>query len=645
MASLDEIYAAVQGRLPSFRPEMAGWPNSEGYLAMLQHQLFDTLGVESGGALSAALGDLEEFSSARLLQLAKSRKELEILLSSGECGPSSNSGSRDNANECQRWRRALALLLRILALDPAAVADEPGELWRFRLATATALTFCEPRTRMADKQPIDPLQRYTAFRDWQLAGCLCPGFAKLTAWEMRYVVQSWCDETELEWARSNVRDDCRDRKCLGQAHCMVQYRDKNSVGESVHGPNFYGGRPITLAEMAATGGVCGAVSKFTTGVCQAFGAPAMPVGQPGHCAYIWQTADRKWALVNDISGWGKSCKHDDIQICWGDQAWLVPLMQVCQSDFKQYAKSERLRTLAALAGDSGLLLAALKECPCNWPAWLELINAAQLDRQPKDWVIAEWEARQQQENEHIKIEVAHGKRVKACDCHERAANVVDGTGSEWWTGQTTAWLEIDLGDVFHIHEVKIQWWGISVAKRFSLLFAVDNDAPFAEARNHVGVPGPSDEYNGWTTLPVSGAGPARRLRLELADGRMDPWGKNMLFGIRQVLVSGTPARSFADRVPRTAEGLLPLLAKDLLAPEGGPLQADVAAVALAELRQRFPGNTENGAALEEPVSHDSSQPPWTCSACTFEHHGHKARWLACEMCGTERCGDSTQADA
>ena len=49
--------------------------------------------------------------------------------------------------------------------------------------------------------------------------------------------------------------------------------------------------------MCRTGGVCGAVSKVAAGMSQAWGVCAMPVGQPGHCAYIWQR--RKWIDDDD----------------------------------------------------------------------------------------------------------------------------------------------------------------------------------------------------------------------------------------------------------------------------------------------------------------------------------------------------------
>ena len=55
--------------------------------------------------------------------------------------------------------------------------------------------------------------------------------------------------------------------------------------------------------MCCTGGVCGAVSKVAAGMSQAWGVCAMPVGQPGHCAYIWQR--REWINDEDNRGSGE----------------------------------------------------------------------------------------------------------------------------------------------------------------------------------------------------------------------------------------------------------------------------------------------------------------------------------------------------
>ena len=100
----------------------------------------------------------------------------------------------------------------------------------------------------------------------------------------------------------------------------VSYTDVDGRGISVHDPaEFYDGKPVTLMLLKEYGGVCGAVSKFATSVCQTVGIPAMPVAQPGHCAHIWLTTGNskaEWKLSNDCGGLGATTKHDGVNLVW-----------------------------------------------------------------------------------------------------------------------------------------------------------------------------------------------------------------------------------------------------------------------------------------------------------------------------------------
>jgi len=60
---------------------------------------------------------------------------------------------------------------------------------------------------------------------------------------------------------------------------------------------FYENQPVTWRLIEKLGGVCGAVSNCTAGVCQSRGIPAMPVGQPGHCAMIWAKPNEKDVVI------------------------------------------------------------------------------------------------------------------------------------------------------------------------------------------------------------------------------------------------------------------------------------------------------------------------------------------------------------
>ncbi|MFM7808213.1 MAG: hypothetical protein ACKPEA_09860, partial [Planctomycetota bacterium] len=195
-------------------------------------------------------------------------------------------------------------------------------------------------------------------------------------WELRYVVGSWASDDDLVWARANIKDDCRERGKVGDAvHGMVKYTLENKDGVSVQeGRKFYGGRPMTLPIIVEVGGVCGAISRFGTSMCQAFGIPAMPVGQPGHCAFIWQKEPHQWSLNNDISGWAESGRHTGIQTAWGNPAWLVPMMQSAQANASAYLDAQTLLDATTIAwgkpaDDLAVLAEATERCPLHLAAW------------------------------------------------------------------------------------------------------------------------------------------------------------------------------------------------------------------------------------------------------------------------------------
>ena len=100
-----------------------------------------------------------------------------------------------------------------------------------------------------------------------------------------------------------------------------------------------------MAVMHEVGAVCGGVSKFGVAMAQAFGVPAMPVGQPGHCAFLWWK-NGDWVLSNDVSRVNKSTVHEGIQWSWTDQAAFVWLMEDTQKDMEKYIMSEKLRIAA-----------------------------------------------------------------------------------------------------------------------------------------------------------------------------------------------------------------------------------------------------------------------------------------------------------
>lgn len=244
-------------------------------------------------------------------------------------------------------------------------------LW-MRVAAATALSHTVPVKSLADGGEIDPLKRYLYFKNSQASGQLAPTFDKLATWELRYVVNSWARDEELAWVRDAMKPELRTQEKIGNAAYMVPYRGVNAKGVSVHsGAKYYDNKPVTLEAMHTIGGVCGAISKFGTASVQGFGIPAMPVGQPGHCAFLWKDSPTHWRTGNDIFGFPGSSQHGGIYIHWGNRASYVLLMEAAHRDPKKFLASEQVRWAAKLAGQNAipLLQIAVKVQPLNAGAW------------------------------------------------------------------------------------------------------------------------------------------------------------------------------------------------------------------------------------------------------------------------------------
>lgn len=488
--------------------------------AVLQWRLLAVLGPEGRGPGS--------WDQGREWLLSRS-EALRLFLSSGDA-------------EGGRWKEALELLFTIASQDPQVAAEPSGA--RRRLAVAVALTFAGPSRAFGvfgRPVPVEALGRYLAYAAAFDSGELFPSFADLTAWQMRYVVNCWAQDDELVWARQNLRDSCPRPEIGHVAAGMVAYTEHNAQGVSIQDEKgYYGDRPITMQMLKEMGAVCGGVSKFSSAVCQAFGVPAMPVGQPGHCAFAWQKEPGCWELWNSCGDWLETRYHDGVHITWGPQAWLVPLMEAAQLQLGKYTQSENVRALAGLAQDAdvqaGMLMAAKDICPYNYMVWHDLLVALGTHRNQGAWPGLQdlWTGLCSEAT--IEPPISFSKPTRVSDCAERAANPVDGTDSEWWTGESTAWLEVDLQDACQIHNVRIKWWGVSVASSFTILSSEDG-ANFVERRTQANATETPDGYNGWSEVPGWDA-PTRHVRLELRDGQLDPWGMNKLFGIREFVVRG-----------------------------------------------------------------------------------------------------------
>ena len=341
---------AIKGKAPKVATKLAA--TDAGALALMQWRLLARIGPEV--RLDAACADCLGWLLADPAALA-------MFLGSGE--PAAG-----------KWPEAM----RVLAKVAAAPAHREG--LALRLSIATALIFAEPVKWMADGSLIDPVARVDNFLKWDAEGALFPSFRDLSAWELRFVVGSWSSDSDLVWARANIKAELKERAKVGEGAHMLAYKDTNPSGVSVQaGGKFYDNKPMTLAIMLEYGGVCGAISRFGTSMSQAFGVPAMPVGQPGHCAFIWQKEPHAWSINNDISGWAESGCHAGIFTPWGQAAWFMPLMQQAQSNAKGFVAAELLLVAAEIADAddrAAIAAAACDACPQHYGAWLVRIGAS-----------------------------------------------------------------------------------------------------------------------------------------------------------------------------------------------------------------------------------------------------------------------------
>ena len=135
---------------------------------------------------------------------------------------------------------------------------------------------------------------------------------------------------------------------------MVQYRLKNSFGDSVHGPLYY--KPWATAGewpkrkyTQIVGGVCGELSKFGSATANAHGLPSTTVGQPGHCAYTRRLPDGKWEVNYSVTG------HSQMHMCfWNRHPWqyVASIEKTYAGDRETRLSCERLITLAAFAEEA-----------------------------------------------------------------------------------------------------------------------------------------------------------------------------------------------------------------------------------------------------------------------------------------------------
>ncbi|MDY7962722.1 putative mucin/carbohydrate-binding domain-containing protein [Bacillus thuringiensis] len=256
-----------------------------------------------------------------------------------------------------------------------------------KLAIATSLAHAEPIKYWTNNQPINPLTRYQHYKLADQNNELLPCFRTYDVWHLRLVVNTWSPEEDLTWARNMINTEhpeLKNQDKVGESAYLINYVTHNKDGVSIQAGNdaFYG-LDWNLSSIYKFGGVCGNISKFGTQVSQAFGVAAMPVGQPGHCALIWNNKPSSWNLGNDISGWSESSRHDATVIPWSDnsptnQVPYMLLFENAERDPVKLDQSERLRWLAKAMTSADNKLAIYKIStnilPINFLVWEDYVS-------------------------------------------------------------------------------------------------------------------------------------------------------------------------------------------------------------------------------------------------------------------------------
>ena len=243
-----------------------------------------------------------------------------------------------------------------------------------KIALAVSLEFANGVSTWLKNEEIDPLSRYKNFSNATSSNLVLGDFASLTVEEMRNVVNAKVADDEMEWLRDYIiteHPDMVNRNEITKGYKLLKYQEINpDTGESIYGNNFYGPNP-TIREVIKYGGVCGSISKFSAILAQAFGVPAFPVGQPGHCAYIYLDANHSYQLGYDVFGWEQNANYNT--------TWpYMKLHNFFSQNYEKYKASEYKKYQALTAKDDNTAIQYLDEAisiePLNYSAWEEKIK-------------------------------------------------------------------------------------------------------------------------------------------------------------------------------------------------------------------------------------------------------------------------------
>lgn len=221
--------------------------------------------------------------------------------------------------------------------DDTVVNDVRNGDLNLHMMLALSLAHARPiNLWIYNNQTSNPVTRYEIFKDMYANNKLGNPrmFANFTVEEMRWVMTAQMDDESILWLRDYTSkfgngDQSSARFSpytyidygLGYSYGNPKYYSEANYAMwdakynlSAYNITYKSGYP-KLWIVFEEGAVCGGLSKTGSNIQCSWGYPATPVGQPGHCAYIYMYdaggGKNAWQLTNSIvaSGWANTTQR------------------------------------------------------------------------------------------------------------------------------------------------------------------------------------------------------------------------------------------------------------------------------------------------------------------------------------------------
>jgi len=232
-------------------------------------------------------------------------------------------------------------------IQRASAKARSGVLQRLALAVSLehAVPIAQSNPLAATNAPeyVEPVKRYLHFEKAFLAGELDPGFADLSVWDYRLVVNGDESEDALAWGREMLRNYRPDHiytsdyrwRYVGSVKSDVKYGSQDVKNDR---PTLQKYQNIIL-----NGGVCGRRAFFGRFILRSFGIPTLARPQTGHAALAHWTPDGWVVCLGATWGWGRTSYGSDLDFLAHTQARSNPeaFLQVLRAQWIGLALGEQ----------------------------------------------------------------------------------------------------------------------------------------------------------------------------------------------------------------------------------------------------------------------------------------------------------------